>query len=57
MDTGTFTRPKKSRERLSQLGSFEKENEPDSQRNVADIETVAKMQEESKYPPQGVEAE
>ncbi|XP_046575789.1 SLAIN motif-containing protein 2-like [Haliotis rubra] len=50
VDTGTFTRPKKSRDKI-QPGSFEKENDPrdDSQRNanVADIETLAKMQEES----------
>lgn len=51
VDTGTFTRPKKGREKL-QPGNFEKENDPrdDAQRNanVADIETLAKMQEESK---------
>ncbi|XP_067663407.1 SLAIN motif-containing protein 2-like isoform X1 [Haliotis asinina] len=50
VDTGTFTRPKKSREKI-QPGNFEKENDPrdDCQRNanVADIETLAKMQEES----------
>ena len=52
IDTGTFTRPKKTKERQRQ-NSFEKENEPKEEStykspDVYEIENLAKLQEESK---------
>ncbi|XP_041360209.1 SLAIN motif-containing protein 2-like [Gigantopelta aegis] len=51
IDTGTFTRPKRTKERQKQ-NSFEKENEPKEEAiykspDVYEIENLAKLQEES----------